>query len=133
MKQISPLTYVTFIFSFFVMITMQNSLSQEKPTKQQIRIAIHGGAGTILKGNMTAEMEKEYRDKLTEALMAGYTVLQNNGSSMDAVEAAIKIMEDSPLFNAGKGAVFTHEGTNELDASIMDGKTLKAGAVAGLK
>jgi beta-aspartyl-peptidase (threonine type) len=82
---------------------------------------------------MTPEMENDYRTKLVEALTAGYTLLQNNGSSLDAVEAVIKIMEDSPLFNAGKGAVFTHEGTNELDASIMDGKSLKAGSVAGLK
>jgi beta-aspartyl-peptidase (threonine type) len=97
------------------------------------RIVIHGGAGTIVKSNMKPELEQQYRDKLTEALNAGYQILKNNGSSLDAVEAAIKVMEDSPLFNAGKGAVFTHEGTNEMDASIMDGKTLKAGAVAAVK
>ena len=115
------------------MISIQYSTAQERLSNQQVKIVIHGGAGTILKSNMTPEMEAEYRDKLTEALMAGYTLLQNGGSSLDAVETVIKIMEDSPLFNAGKGAVFTHEGTNELDASIMDGKTLKAGSVAGLK
>jgi beta-aspartyl-peptidase (threonine type) len=94
---------------------------------------IHGGAGAIERSKMTPELEKEYRAKLTEALEAGYRVLSNNGSGLDAVEAAIRIMEDSPLFNAGKGAVFTSEGTNELDSSIMDGRTLAAGSVAGLK
>jgi beta-aspartyl-peptidase (threonine type) len=98
-----------------------------------IGIILHGGAGTILKSNMTPELENQYRDTITFALMAGYNVLRNHGSSLDAVEAAIKILEDCPLFNAGKGAVFTHEGTNELDASIMDGNTLKAGAVAAVK
>ena len=96
-------------------------------------IVVHGGAGTIEKGSMTPELEQQYRDKMTEAITAGYTVLKNNGTSLDAVETVIKTLEDSPLFNAGKGAVFTHEGTNELDAAIMDGKTLKAGAVAGVK
>jgi beta-aspartyl-peptidase (threonine type) len=82
---------------------------------------------------MTPELEKEYRAKLTEALEAGYRVLNSGGSGLDAIETALRIMEDSPLFNAGKGAVFTSAGTNELDASIMDGRTLGAGAVAGLK
>ena len=93
---------------------------------------IHGGAGVIKKGSLSPELEKEYRDKLEEAVMAGYKALQAGKSGLDAVEIAIRILEDSPLFNAGKGAVFTHDGRNELDASIMDGKTLKAGAVAGL-
>ncbi|HEV8539151.1 MAG TPA: isoaspartyl peptidase/L-asparaginase [Bacteroidota bacterium] len=110
-----------------------HSTAQQTPSSQPVRIVIHGGAGTILKQNMTSEMEKEYTDKLTEALLAGYKLLEDGRPALDAVEAAIKIMEDSPLFNAGKGAVFTHEGTNELDASIMDGKTLKAGSVAGVK
>jgi beta-aspartyl-peptidase (threonine type) len=99
----------------------------------KIRFVIHGGAGTILKSEMSAEREKEYRAKLTEALMTGYGILKKGGAGLDAVEAAIRLMEDSPLFNAGKGAVFTNAGTNELDASIMDGRTLKAGAVASLK
>lgn len=103
------------------------------PAQSIIRFAIHGGAGTILKSEMTAEREREYRAKLTEALMTGYGILKKGGGGLDAVEAAIRLMEDSPLFNAGKGAVFTNAGTNELDASIMDGKTLKAGAVASLK
>jgi beta-aspartyl-peptidase (threonine type) len=97
------------------------------------KLVIHGGAGTILKANMTPELEKQYLDKLSEALMAGHKILKDGGAGLDAVEAAIRILEDSPLFNAGKGAVFTNEGVNELDASIMDGATLKAGAVAGVK
>ncbi|WP_084490282.1 isoaspartyl peptidase/L-asparaginase family protein [Niabella ginsenosidivorans] len=95
-------------------------------------LVVHGGAGTILKKNMTAEKEKAYTEALTQALQAGYNVIKNGGASLDAVEAAIHVLEDNPLFNAGKGAVFTHDGRNELDASIMDGKTLKAGAVAGV-
>lgn len=102
-------------------------------TNQTFGFAIHGGAGTITKATMKPEMEQAYRTKLNEALVAGFEILKNNGSSLDAVESAIRIMEDSPLFNAGKGAVFTSEGTIELDASIMDGKTLKAGAVAAVK
>ncbi|MGI8891488.1 MAG: isoaspartyl peptidase/L-asparaginase family protein [Chthoniobacterales bacterium] len=96
-------------------------------------LVIHGGAGTIERGQMTPEKEKAYIAGLEGALKAGYEVLQRGGPSLDAVEAAIHILEDNPLFNAGKGAVFTHEGTNELDSSIMDGKTLNAGAVSGLK
>jgi L-asparaginase / beta-aspartyl-peptidase len=103
------------------------------PLQSKIRFAIHGGAGTILKSEMSAERERDYRAKLTEALMTGYNILKRGGAGLDAVEAAIRLMEDSPLFNAGKGAVFTNAGTNELDASIMDGRTLKAGAVASLK
>lgn len=104
-----------------------------KHVQSKIRFVIHGGAGTILKSEMSAEREREYRAKLTEALMTGYNILKKGGAGLDAVEATIRMMEDSPLFNAGKGAVFTNAGTNELDASIMDGKTLKAGAVASLK
>lgn len=95
-------------------------------------LVIHGGAGTILPGRMTTDQEKEYREALKESLLAGYKVLRNNGSSIDAVVAAINVMEDSPLFNAGRGAVFTHEGKNEMDASIMNGADLNAGAVAGV-
>lgn len=95
-------------------------------------LVIHGGAGTILKSNMTAKQEDEYKAKLTEALKAGYAEIQKGNSSVDAVAASIMIMEDSPLFNAGKGAVFTAEGTNELDASIMYGKDKSAGAIAGV-
>jgi L-asparaginase / beta-aspartyl-peptidase len=95
-------------------------------------LAIHGGAGTLPRDEMSAESEGNYRSGLSEALAAGYAVLQTGGSSLDAVTAAVVMLEDNPLFNAGRGAVFTLEGRNELDASIMDGSTLKAGAVCGL-
>jgi beta-aspartyl-peptidase (threonine type) len=94
---------------------------------------IHGGAGTIERSRMTPEREAAYREALTAALTAGFDILRRGGPGLDAVVVAVTLLEDSPLFNAGKGAVFTAEGTNELDASIMDGRTLKAGAVAGLK
>jgi len=100
--------------------------------KDKYVMVIHGGAGTILKKNMTPEKEAAYVGTLTLALQTGYDQLQAGKTSMDAVEAAIHVMEDSPLFNAGKGAVFTHEGKNELDAAVMDGKSLMAGAVAGV-
>lgn len=93
-------------------------------------IAIHGGAGTLIKGRMTPEKEKQYRQALQEALYAGYTALERGLSALDAVELSVKALEDTPLFNAGKGSVFTAEGTHEMDASIMDGKTLNAGAVS---
>lgn len=107
--------------------------AQEKDEPMKFGMVIHGGAGTIERSQMTAENEKAHRAGLEQALKAGYVVLERGASSLEAVEAAIRVLEDNPLFNAGKGAVFTHEGTNELDASIMDGKTLNAGAVAGLK
>ena len=105
----------------------------ETPTKKHFAIVTHGGAGTIKKENMTPEQEVAYHDKLQEALNVGYKVLEEGGSSLDAVQKAINVMEDSPLFNAGKGAVFNSLGKNELDASIMDGKTLNTGAIAGVK
>lgn len=95
-------------------------------------IAIHGGAGTILKSTMTPEKEKAYLDGLKNAIESGETILKNGGSSIDAVEAAIRSLEDNPLFNAGKGAVFSNAGKNEMDASIMNGEDLSAGAVAGI-
>jgi beta-aspartyl-peptidase (threonine type) len=98
-----------------------------------ISIAIHGGAGVISRASMTAENERAYRADLERALDAGYAVLERGGASLDAVVAAVKILEDSPYFNAGKGAVFSHAGVNELDAAIMDGATQKAGAVAGVR
>jgi beta-aspartyl-peptidase (threonine type) len=100
--------------------------------KQPIAIVIHGGAGTIVKARMTETLQAEYRKVLTESVSAGYKVLQGGGSSTQAVIAAITIMEDSPLFNAGKGSVFTHDGKNEMDASIMEGGQLQAGSVAGV-
>jgi beta-aspartyl-peptidase (threonine type) len=100
---------------------------------KKIGLVIHGGAGTIERSNMTPGRESEYRAGLERALKAGYEILKRGGSSLDATEAAVRVLEDDPLFNAGKGSVFTSAGTNELDASIMDGKTLKAGAVASVK
>ncbi len=102
------------------------------PEKQDYALAIHGGAGTILRKNMTPEKEKAYLEKLEEALAVGEKILKEGGTSMDAVTQTIMVMENSPLFNAGKGAVFTNEGKNELDASFMEGKEMNAGAVGGL-
>lgn len=96
-------------------------------------IVIHGGAGTIKKENLTPELETAYKNKLAEAINVGHMILKNGGTSIEAVEKTIHILENSPLFNAGKGAVFTNQETNELDASVMDGSTLKAGAVAGVQ
>ena len=120
---------VVFFFAFTMMYCGKTTVN--KPVVYGL--VIHGGAGTITRKNMSSEKESAYRAKLTEALAAGFEVLEKGGSSTDAVETTIRIMEDSPLFNAGKGAVFTNAGTNELDASIMDGSTLQAGAVAGVK
>ncbi len=121
-------------------------LAQEQPAVSKLReegtkpnqagrigLAIHGGAGTIDRAQMTPERESQYRAVLERALAAGYQVLEGGGTSLDAVEGAVRIMEDDPHFNAGKGAVFTSAGTNEMDAAIMDGKTLNAGAVASVK
>ncbi len=104
----------------------------QSPQNPRLGFVIHGGAGVIKRGSLTPEREKEFREKLEEAVLAGYKILQAGGTGLDAIEAAIVIMEDSPLFNAGKGAVFTADGKNELDAAVMNGETLNAGAVAGL-
>ena len=100
---------------------------------QKFTIAIHGGAGTILKQDMTPELEAAYQQGLQQALEAGYAVLEQGGSSVNAVKAAVIILEDNILFNAGKGSVFTNTGGHEMDAAIMDGQTLEAGAVAGIQ
>lgn len=106
--------------------------TMEAPAKK-IGIVIHGGAGTMDRNKITPEREKMYREGLERALQAGYEILKRGGTSLDAVEASVRTMEDNPLHNAGKGAVFTSAGTNELDSAIMDGKTLKAGSVASVK
>ena len=106
---------------------------QSTESKNSIAIVIHGGAGTILKENMTPELESAYLNKLEEAVKTGYEILKNGGSSQSAVEETIKIMEDSPLFNAGIGAALTNQETASLDASFMEGDNLDAGAVAGSK
>lgn len=101
--------------------------------KHPIAIVIHGGAGTIRRSDMTPAQDAAYRQALSQALRAGYGVLQTGGRAVDAVQAAIVVMEDSPLFNAGRGAVFTRGGLNELDAAIMDGATLQAGTVGAVQ
>jgi len=130
------------LFAFFTLFGCKNESknidkaqlfdAKTLKTEENFGIVIHGGAGTILKKNMSDSLEIAYRAKLTEAINVGYAILKNGGSSMEAVTTTINVMEDSPLFNAGKGAVFTHNETNELDASVMDGATLNAGAVAGV-
>lgn len=116
-----------FALLFLSVLTLNVSAQQKKYV-----MVIHGGAGTILKKNMTPEKEAAYVAALTQALQAGYAQIKAGKSSLDAVEATIHVLENDPHFNAGKGAVFTHDGRNELDAAIMDGKTLMAGAVAGV-
>ena len=132
---------IVFIVSFsckneqksdFQPIKNANKTTKTSETKKNFGIVIHGGAGTILKENMSDSLEEAYRQKLKQAITEGHSILKNGGTSMQAVTKTINIMEDSSLFNAGKGAVFTHEETNELDASVMDGKTLNAGAVTGV-
>ena len=112
-----------------VMATMAGSMAEAAP---KWAIVVHGGAGVIDREDLSKEQEKAYRDAMTAAAEAGSKILKDGGSSLDAVEAAVRVLEDNPLFNAGRGAVFTAEGRNELDAAIMDGRTLKAGAVAGV-
>lgn len=99
---------------------------------QKISLAIHGGAGTIDKAHMTSDKEQDYRRALAEILKAGYALLKRKASALDVVEKTVNMLEDYPLFNAGKGSVFNHKGKHEMDASLMCGKTLKAGAVAGV-
>ena len=137
MKQILTLLIVLLVL-FSCKNDEINNFKGEKSHKKIIinaenfGIVIHGGAGTILKKNMSDSLENAFTSKLKEAITKGHSILENGGSSIEAITATINIMEDSPLFNSGKGAVFTHEETNELDASIMDGSNLNAGAVAGV-
>jgi beta-aspartyl-peptidase (threonine type) len=110
-----------------------HSTFKNSDRNHQYGVVLHGGGGVRKTKEMTSELEKSYRTKLKEALSAGFDILKNGGSSVSAVEATIRVMEDSPLFNAGKGASFTSAGVNELDASIMNGKTLRAGGIANVK
>src|SRR5688500_12752043 len=100
---------------------------------QRYTIVVHGGAGTILKEDMTSELEHAYLDGLRQAVNAGYAVLEEGGSAVNAIKAAIVLLEDNILFNAGRGSVFTKKGVQEMDAAIMDGATLEAGAVTGVR
>ena len=118
------------LFTFLLLSIPQHSWGKTPP---KFAMVIHGGAGTITREKMSPEKEALYRTTMNNVLQIGYDLLKKGGTAMDAVESTIRIMEDSPLFNAGKGAVFTDTGTNELDASIMDGSNLLAGAVAGVK
>ncbi|MEO6681497.1 MAG: isoaspartyl peptidase/L-asparaginase [Ginsengibacter sp.] len=134
------LVQLVFIFVLHFAVKANTEVNFSNPSKDSLptlkpetyALVIHGGAGTILKKNMTPESEKAYTAALRQALEAGFAQIKSGKSSLDAVEAAIHVLEDNPLFNAGKGAVFTHDGRNELDASIMDGRTLGAGSVAGV-
>ena len=116
-----------------VFLASCSTFNSKKGAPEKYVLVIHGGAGTILKENLTPEKEQQYLEKLEEALLTGGDILKDGGTSLDAVTQTIIVLENSPLFNAGKGAVFTEEGVNEMDASIMDGETGEAGAVAGVR
>lgn len=122
------------IILLLLLFILNKSFAQlnENKLSDKYVLVIHGGAGTILKSQMTSEREKAYQLALEKALQTGNDILKKGGTALDAVEACVRSMEDDPLFNAGKGAVFTNEGKNELDAAIMNGKTLEAGSVAGV-
>lgn len=132
MRNLYLLLIVVIIFSGCAQQQKKENHSNVKEIPQWA-IVMHGGAGFMRTADFTDEKEKAYRDKLSEALETGGAILEDGGSAVDAVEAAINILEDSPLFNAGKGAVFNADGMNEMDASIMDGSDLNAGAVANVK
>lgn len=126
---------ITFLPALFIISFIDaQPLNYAKQVPENVKpvLVIHGGAGTILRQNMTAEKEAAYIAALQQALRQGYAILTANGTAIDAVEAAVKVLEDNPLFNAGKGAVFTASGVNEMDAAIMNGADLKAGSVAGI-
>lgn len=116
------------IFIYYLIGIINMMLAQQK-----FGIVVHGGAGNILPEHFTKELEQQYHQALSQALNAGYAILEKGGSAVDAVTAAIKILEDNPLFNAGKGSVYNQNGQIEMDASIMEGKEMKAGAVAGVR
>lgn len=127
---------IILLLSFIINSCVSTKETAQKPYKHKkglFVIAIHGGAGNITPENTDKETKQKYQEKLTEALDTGIVMLYMGKTAVDVVERVIMILEDSPLFNAGKGAVFTNKGINELDASIMDGSTLNAGAVAGVK
>ncbi len=128
-----PVRIVIICIASFIYLQSCSEPSDSKKDDCAYGIVIHGGAGVRSREEMTPELEKEYRGGLEKSLMAGYEILAAGGSSVAAVEAAIRVMEDSPLFNAGKGASFTREGINELDASIMNGNTLRAGGVGAVR
>jgi len=118
--------------TFALAVVLASLVTGSAMAQPKWAIVVHGGAGVIERADLTPEQEAAYRAAMTKVTQAGGEVLENGGSALDAIEAAIHLLEDDPLFNSGRGAVFTAEGRNELDASIMDGATLKAGAVAGV-
>lgn len=126
-------TLTIFALLLLIMESCEKNLPTEREDKKIFALAVHGGAGNIKKLNLTETEEEQFKTVIDSALQAGYVILEKGGSAKDAVVAAITILEDSPLFNAGRGAVFNHDGINELDASIMEGKNLEAGAVASLR
>ncbi|MDP3117097.1 MAG: isoaspartyl peptidase/L-asparaginase [Phenylobacterium sp.] len=118
--------------TFALAVVLASLVTGSAMAQPKWAIVVHGGAGVIERADLTPEQEAAYRAAMTKVTQAGGDVLAKGGSALDAIEAAIHLLEDDPLFNSGRGAVFTAEGRNELDASIMDGATLKAGAVAGV-
>jgi len=130
MKKI--ISFFTFTILLFSCQTAPQKQEISNTTPNSFAIVIHGGAGGIKRAFITEEQQEAYSIKLTEAVEAGYKILENGGISLDAIQAAINTMENSELFNAGKGAVYNSDGNQEMDAAIMDGKTLNAGAVAGI-
>jgi beta-aspartyl-peptidase (threonine type) len=136
-RRLARLYTINFFSLVMILATSNMAFSQSAAASgsgtHKWAVVVHGGAGVIERSSMTAEAEAGYRAGITEALNAAAAVLDKGGSSIDAVEAAIKLLEDNPIFNAGRGAVFAADGTNQLDASIMDGKTMQAGAVADVQ
>jgi len=137
MKKISIFLCISLFFSACEQkkeqnIEEQTTINDEKIVENNFGIILHGGAGTILKENMSDSLEAAYHNVLEIAIKTGHQILENGGTSLEAIAATINVMEDSPLFNAGKGAVFTHHETNELDASVMVGNTQDAGAISGV-
>ena len=121
------------MFRSILLLVFISVLSSCNNKKIDFAIVVHGGAGTIIKANMSNEMELAYNQKLEEAINTGYKILENGGTSLDAVESTIKILENSELFNAGKGSVLSNEEIVEMDASIMNGNNLNAGAISGVR
>ena len=127
-------TFATLVFGFAIIACNMDHTPKSQPrNRAEYAIALHGGAGAISRKNMSAEMEKEYREALEQALQVGERILQAGGAALDAVTETVMFLEDHPLFNAGRGAVFTYDGHNELDASIMRGSDQAAGAAGGLR
>src|SRR5690554_1093907 len=120
------------IYIILLLVLMVTGI-QQVHSQKTYALVIHGGAGILSPESIDETRQAEYKEILEEALLRGETLLKNGSTCVEAVAAAIMVMEDSPMFNAGKGAVFTSNGENELDASIMEGKNLNAGAVAGVK